>query len=190
MSKKYITFAAANKNNDIMKKILFAAMVCCVAMTSIMLASCENQNTPTEVKELEALDPYLVWGADYADVLQHIEAKKWWENGNDSLEYWESINCWHRWFWVDSTLTEQYLFETQDGKNLLGVQCYCYSNTIPSTTAQTYLENQGYIFFSKRHSDRGEVYIYMSADKLTRAIIYPNLNDTWYIEYAPMPNLD
>ena len=58
-----------------MKKILFAVMLCCVAMTSALLSSCEQPSKPfDETILLGVLDPYLVWGCSADDVQKHIEA--------------------------------------------------------------------------------------------------------------------
>ena len=101
------------------------AMAAALMCLPIFFASCkdgeiDNNDTPTEAEVL-AFDPLLQWGCSIADVERHIQSKEWWQNGNDSLEYWaDPYESWHRWYTVDSTnrLTEQYLFETEDGQNL------------------------------------------------------------------------
>ena len=174
-----------------MKKILFAAMVCCVALSGVM-SSCDN-NKPEEKSGLEAWDPYMVWGANYADVQNHMAARTDWLDGNDSLEYWPNQG-WHKWYWVGENLTEQYLFETQDGQNLWEIECYCRNTNISVDEGRKYLENLGYIFLSKRHvttPDDENLEIYMSADRVTRAmIVMPTDGSAWFIDYIPMPVAD
>jgi hypothetical protein len=177
------------KKDRFMKKILFAAMVCCVAMTSVLLNGC-NGNKPEEKDLLKPLDPYLVWGADLADVQKHIEAKSWWEDGNDSLEYWEDEG-WHKWYFVADSLTEQYLFETKEGKSLRAVECYCYYRNVPISAARTYLEQRGYVFLSSHYSEELEANIdfYTSSDHQTRASLIDVTEEDhcWFIYYEPMP---
>jgi len=174
-----------------MKKILFAAMICCVATMGLTLSSCEKKNEPTPESKLEAIDPYLVWGGNYADVQKHIEAKAWWKDGNQELEYWAGAG-WHKWYLVADSLTEQYIFETQEGENLLSVQCYCYDKTITIADARICLEKRGYIYLSDRNIGEGDEVIkapiYMSADKQTRVYIIPYMTDYWYFYFSPMPS--
>lgn len=174
-----------------MKKILFAVMLCCVAMTSALLSSCEQPkpNKPfDETVLLGVLDPYLVWGCSADDVQKHIEAKPWWKPGNDSLEHWEGLG-WHRWYEVSDSLTEQYLFETEAGENLLAVECYSYHANLPMSAARAYLEKSGFVFMSSHYSKSYErdIDMFLSSDHLTRAFIYPwdYRNNRWFIYYEP-----
>jgi len=180
-----------------MKKIMLAmAALCCVAVMSLTLNSCEPKNTPSESTELVKMDPYLVWGAGIADVQAHMDAKDWYKNGNDSLQYWEGLG-WHRWYWVaDSTLTEQYLFETKEGQNLVCVECYNYNPKITYADGQKYLTDRGYIYLSKgKFVNSGEPYdLYLSADKQTRVylikIALKRGGEGWYLFITPSVNRD
>ena len=176
-----------------MKKIIFVfAAVCCVAMMGVMLSSCDHGNNPSVSDPLKALDPYLVWGANSADVQKHIEAKTGWKNGNDSLEYWAGEG-WHKWYWVTDSLTEQYLFETQDGQNLRTVQCYSYDKSITFEAAQAYLKKRDYVFLTTRKmQDVGDATaeIYASADKKTRVYLIPTSGGYWFMSFEKMPTAE
>ena len=109
-----------------MKKLLLtlAAVICCATV----FTSCKKANP-----EILNFNPLLQWGCSIADVERHIQGMDWWQDGNDKLEYWEDpFQSWHKWYWVDAenSVTEQYLFETEDGKNLRYVYCACWNNTV------------------------------------------------------------
>ena len=155
----------------------------------MMLTSCDNGNQPTKDTRLDALDPYLVWHANLEDVQKHIEAKSWWKDGNTSLEWWQDMG-WHKWYWVADSLTEQYLFQTNEGRNLEYVQCYCYDKSITVDVAKTFLENQGYIFLKYRHiqAEDTQSSVYASPDKQTRVLLIPTASGYWYLHYEHMPD--
>lgn len=171
-----------------MKKIFFAVMIGCVAMMGVVLSSCNNNN-PSKEPNLDAMDPYLVWGASYADVQKHIEAKSYWKDGNKELEFWEGMG-WHKWYWVSETQTEQYLFETENGKNLQYVECYEYDESVQRSAVQKYLNDRGYVYLTKRKVGDNETEIYMSADNKTRVYLYPHQEGGWYLYYEPMPSVN
>ena len=52
----------------------------------------------------------------------------------------------HKWYWVDAenSVTEQYLFETEDGKNLRYVYCVCWNNTVSAEKFKNTLVHQGF----------------------------------------------
>ena len=166
--------------------MLFAA-VCCVTFMGITLNSCDHGNDPSKKTDLTKLDPYLVFGANYADVQAHMEAKDWYKAGNDSLEYWPNMG-WHRWYWVADSLTEQYIFETQDGQNLVYVETYCYDAKVPFSEGEKYLTDKGYISMSKvtdyKTGETSE--LFMSKDKQLRARLR-EYGKYWFIIYFLPP---
>ena len=162
-----------------MQKIsLFIAAACCMMM---VFTACNNK---PEVKEL-SFDPLLEWGCSLADVEAHIAAKPWHKDGNDSLEYWEYYEGWHKWYWVSEEyrLTEQYLFETQNGQNMFCAMCYCWNTEISIAKAMDALLNQGYKIREKtNYKARSE---YVSADGRTEAYLFKG-TDCWWVEFWPI----
>ena len=90
---------------------------------------------------------------------------------------------------VSDSLTEQYLFETEAGENLLAVECYSYHANLPMSAARAYLEKSGFVFMSSHYSKSYErdIDMFLSEDHLTRAFIYPwdYRNNRWFIYYEP-----
>ena len=175
-----------------MKKVLMLfAAVCCMVFMGITLNSCDNGNDPSKKTDLSKLDPYLVWGASLADVQAHIEAKDWYKAGNDSLEYWEAMG-WHRWYWVADSLTEQYLFKTKDGQNLVYVETYCYATTVSFSEGGQYLTDKGYtLLSSNKDKTTGQRYeYYLSPDKQIRAKLVECDSRYWFILFSPPVNVD
>ena len=172
-----------------MKKIVFAAMICCVAMMGITFTSCNN-NKPEELNaKLLTMDPCLNWGCNLAEVQQHMQAKSWWKNGNDSLELWSDLG-WHKWYYVAENITEQYLFETEDGKNLQYAECYCRDANIPYSQGKLLLEKWGCIYMSKGTTMDNDPYdLYLSKDKASN-IYHINSGDDWYFFFEPARRVD
>jgi hypothetical protein len=164
------------------------AMAAALMCLPILFASCskEEKNNNTEPF---ALDPLLQWGCSIADVEQHMQSKDWWADGNNGLEYWgDPFESWHKWYWVDSTdmLTEQYLFETEEGQNLRYVVCICWNTTVPVEKALKLLSRQGFHATGDSVLFDGENYFdqHLSADGQTEALTLAD-NDGWYITYRP-----
>ena len=136
-------------------------------------------------------DPYLKWGGNLAEVEAHIKAKQFWADGNDQLELWEGKG-WHRWYYVAPGLTEQYLFETEDGQNLNEVMCICYDATLPIDIFTKSLQLQGYTYLGKFHYPDTEDYddMFLSADGKTEALVYANAYGGWIISYNPLVSED
>ena len=95
---------------------------------------------------------------------------------------------WHRWYWVSDSITEQYLFETQDGKNLWEVVSICYDSKIPHTEAQKYLTKRNYTFLFHKDAkgDTPQYDAYESKDKKTAAALFLyNEGKTWLLDFLP-----
>ncbi len=156
-----------------------------------LLASCsKDDDKPEPEAEILAFEPLLEWGCNIADVEQHIQSKEWWQNGNDSLEYWgDPFESWHKWYYVDSAnmLTEQYLFETEDGQNLRYAISICWNNTVPAEKFKNTLVHQGFhatrvmVEFNDETFER-----YLSADGQTEALYNTDENGYSQALYRPV----
>ena len=131
-------------------------------------------------------DPYLKWGGNLAEVEAHKQAKQFWSEGNGQLEFWEGRG-WHHWYYVAPHLTEQYIFETEDGQNLYDVMCICHDNNVPIDIFTKSLQLQGYTYLGKLHYPDTEDYddMFQSADGQTGVLVYANNYGGWIIEYYP-----
>ena len=129
-------------------------------------------------------DPYLKWGSNFAEVEAHKQAKQFWAVGNGQLEFWEGYG-WHYWYYVASNLTEQYIFETEDGQNLNDVMCMFHNANLPIDIFTKSLQLQGYTYLGKLHYPDTEYYedMFLSADGKTEALVYANTYGGWVIEY-------
>jgi len=166
------------KHSRIFQMAIAAALMC----LPILFASCNkeeelnnnNSNNPEPEAEILAFDPLLDWGCSIADVERHMQSKEWWQDGNNQLEYWEDpYQCWHKWYYVDSAnmLTEQYLFETEDGQNLRYAVCICWNNTVPADKFVATLYHQGFHATGEMVEFGGETLErYLSADGETEAL--------------------
>lgn len=134
-------------------------------------------------------DPLLKWGCDLAEVQKHIEAKQWWQQGNEKMEYWEEdFACWHKWYYVAAKLTEQYLFETEDGKNLRYVMSYIWDSGQSLDLLNNSLLKKGYIYKGKTVLPLdGETYdLFVSPDGKTDALtIAGDEEDVLNVLYLP-----
>ena len=169
------------------KSTLLLAAACCMFMLSLSFSACQPKEEPKQETAVDCIDPLLNWGADYAAVQAHVEAKKWYKNGNENLELWGGMG-WHRWYWVSDSITEQYLFETEDGKNLWEVVCICYDSKISREEGKKYLSYRGYTFV--KHKDATDSIMeydaYLSKDKKTGAGVFQYTDShTWLIDFFP-----
>lgn len=129
-------------------------------------------------------DPYLKWGGNIAEVEAHRQAQQFWYEGNYKLEIWEGYG-WHRWYCIANSLTEQYIFETEDGQNLIGAMCVCYDENVPIDIFTKSLQLQGYTYLGQVNDpDDGTTYeIFQSADGKTNAAVYANSYGGWIVDY-------
>ena len=142
-------------------------------------------------------NPLLNWGCSLSDVKEYYEAKQWRRPGNGKLDFWaKEYDCWHYWYFVAPALTEQYLFETEEGENLRYALTYCYDlDGAPVEVAKSSLEGQGYTYKDKylRQQDNREYERYLSADGKTEALVAVHYDDGeegdyWIIIYQPAPD--
>jgi hypothetical protein len=166
-----------------------------MAMTIGMLgftACTANDDNPTPEVEVLNFNPLLQWGCSIADVEQHIKSKEWWQDGNDKFEYWEDpFQSWHKWYWVDAenAITEQYLFETEDGQNLRYAFCICWNETVPAQKFINTLIRHGFhptgvmVEFDGETCER-----YLSADGETEALYYIDEDGYSQAIYRPLEN--
>ena len=136
-------------------------------------------------------DPYLKWGSNLAEVNAHKQAKQFWSEGNYQLEFWEGKG-WHYWYYVAPRLTEQYIFETEDGKNLNDVMCLCHNDSLPVDIFTKSLQLQGYTYLGKLPVKDSEKYddMFVSADGKTEVLSYANTYGGWIIEYFALKDED
>ena len=129
-------------------------------------------------------DPCLKWGCNLAEVEAHKQAKQFWAVGNGQLEFWEGTG-WHYWYYVAPHFTEQYIFETEDGQNLIDVMCICHDPNVPLDVFTKSLQLQGYTYLGKLHYPDTEDYddLFLSADGQTEALVYANYNGGCIIDY-------
>ena len=128
--------------------------------------------------------PYLKWGSNLAEVEAHKKAKQFWAIGNNQLEFWEG-NGWHYWYYVAPGLTEQYIFETEDGQNLLAASCVCHNDNLPVDILHKSLLLQGYTYLGKLHYPDTDSYddLFLSADGKTEVSVYHNDYGGWIMDY-------
>lgn len=175
------------------------AMAAALMCLPILFASCSkeeennnnnNNNNPEPEALVLAFDPLLEWGCSLADVERHIQSKEWWQDGNSQLEYWEDpFESWHKWYYVDSAnmLTEQYLFETEEGQNLRYVICICWNNTVPAEKFVSTLYHQGFHFTGEMVGFDGDIFErYLSADGETEALYNTDAEGYSQALYRPM----
>lgn len=175
------------------------AMAAALMCLPILFASCDkeeiiNNNNSNPEAEILAFDPLLDWGCSIDDVERHIQSKEWWKDGNDRLEYWEeTYQSWHKWYYVDSInmLTEQYLFETEEGLNLRYAISICWNDTVPAEKFQNTLVHQGFhatgvmVEFDSEILER-----YLSADGKTEALYNTDANGYSQAIYRPVGKID
>lgn len=133
-------------------------------------------------------DPLLRWGCSLDEVYDHIFSKGWFKAGNYGLDYWaDPFESWHQWWSVSpSALTEQYLFETEEGENLRYVVCICWDVTVPVAVRNNLLQHQGFHATGNTIPFDGanDYDQYLSADGHTEALAYVD-SEGWYIVYRP-----
>ena len=133
-------------------------------------------------------NPLLQWGCSIDDVYDHVFSKMWYEAGNYKLEYWEDpYQSWHQWYKVSPrALTEQYLFETEDGQNLRYVECYCWDNNAPAELRDNLLQHQGFHNTGNTIQSNGNTFEqFLSADGGTEAWATFFDDGYWHILYRP-----
>lgn len=134
---------------------------------------------------LLVVDPYLNWGGSIADVDAYVKAKQWWLEGNDNIELWEGLG-WHRWYYIASLLTEQYLFETEDGQNLRFVVSICHDTSVPIDLANQSILKQGYEYKGKLvYPDDEPCDIFFSPDGQTEVQTALWSDGRWAITFQP-----
>lgn len=133
-------------------------------------------------------DPLLQWGCNYTDVQQHMSAKNWWDWGSYEFEFWEDpFQSWHIWYSVSpAALTEQYLFETENGQNLRYVVCYCWDETVPLTMRDNLLQHQGFQSAGTTTIWGDSFSRFLSADGQTEALTTVDDEGYWFIIYRPV----
>ena len=157
----------------------------------IFFTSCsKDDNHPDPEAEILAFDPLLQWGCGIADVEQHMQNKEWWQDGNNQLEYWaDPFESWHKWYYVDSAdmLTEQYLFETEEGQNLRYAISICWNNTVPAEKFVSTLVHQGFHATGEMVEFYGMTLgRYLSADGQTEALYDTDENGYSQALYRPV----
>lgn len=171
-----------------MKKILFLMAMAIMALG--FTACTENEDNPTPEVEFLNFNPLLQWGCSIADVEQHMQKKEWWQDGNDELEYWaDPFESWHKWYWTDAEneITEQYLFETEDGKNLRYVMSICWNNTVPADEFVSTLYHQGFHATGEMVDFEGEMYEqFLYADGETEALYSTDEDGYSEVIYRPV----
>ena len=136
---------------------------------------------------LLVVDPLLAWGCNFDEVERHVLAKNWWVDGNEGFEYidYEYITGWDRCYIVAPRINEQYIFETEDGRNL----CYAfvYSWDSPGEIARTSLLQQGFVYKGQRQipGDTKFFEVFLSPDGQTEALFAINGELEWEITYKP-----
>lgn len=137
-----------------------------------------------------ACEPYLNWGANFAEVQQHINAKNWWNDGNEQLEFWaDPFNGWHKWYHTAPYLTEQYIYETSNGQNLRYVLSYCWDSNVPADARNKMLEHHGFHNIGAIVQFDGITYErFLSADGVTEALAQTiaGYGNGWEVIYRPV----
>lgn len=169
-----------------MKKILMtlAAVLCCASV----FTSCNK--TPDPEPEILHFNPLLQWGCSLADVERHIQSKEWWQEGNKQMEYWEEpYQSWHKWYWVDieDALTEQYLFETEDGQNLrYAISCSWNKNVTADQFAST-LKHKGFRATGEMVDFDGDYYKrFLGADGKNEALLATDEDGYSFVVFRPV----
>lgn len=133
---------------------------------------------------LLVFDPLLRWGCNADAVEQHVKAKQWWDYSSDGLQQYGDE--WWLWYNVTDDMWEEYVFETEDGQNLLYAYSRCLSPGVPFEMAVQTLLHQGFIYQGKIAFPDEEPYdFYISPDGKTEAFLVFNSEETWEIQYRP-----
>ena len=161
-----------------------------VTIVALICAVTFQVNAQTTESDILNFDPLLKWGCSIADVEQHMQKKEWWQDGNNQLEYWEDpYQSWHKWYWVDATneLTEQYLFETEDGQNLRYAISICWNNTVPAEKFVNTLYHQGFHSTGETVEFCDEIFErFLSADGETEALYNTDADGYSQAIYRPV----
>ena len=129
------------------------------------------------------IDPCLDWGSNLPHVKEYVQRKNWWKDVNEELS--QTGNLWSKAYQVAKSLNEQYEFETQDGQNLTAVVCYCNDTSVPAEVAHNMLIQKGYEYIGEVYfaSEQYACSFYVSADKVTKAMINTHLSANWAIGF-------
>ena len=105
------------------------------------------------------------------------------------MDYWGDEFCsWHKWYYVGSLLTEQYLFETEDGKNLRYVMTYLWDSGQSLDIINNSLLKKGYTYKGEAVLPLdGETYeLFVSPDGKTDAwTVADDEEDVLFVLYTP-----
>ena len=134
---------------------------------------------------LLVFDPLLQWGCNIDAVERHVKAKRWWDYGSDGLQQYG--DDWWLWYYVTDNTWEEYIFETEEGQNLL----YAYSRSlypgVPFEMAVQTLLHQGFIYKGKiAFPDEDPYDFFLSPDGKTEAQAFDYSDGTWEICYQPL----
>lgn len=134
---------------------------------------------------LVVLDPCLNWGCSISDVEAYVHQKPWWMDEDGELS--PEDNLWSRVFKVANSLTEQYVFDTEDGQRLLYAFCWSYDPAVPVEMAYKLVRQQGYVYAGKYvTADGNAAYdIFFSADNEMEVLIASFKKGIWSIAYQP-----
>jgi len=132
--------------------------------------------------------PLLKWGCDVEEVEAYMRGKQWYMQMEKNLGYWDAYGGWHLWYYVAPKLTEQYLFETEDGKNLQFAMTICWEKALSYEQFVKSLTVQGYRLVAKSVLHPIELDFfdkYLSADGKTEAYLAADNDGYTYLIYQP-----
>ena len=127
--------------------------------------------------------PFLGFGSDISAVEENIHSRQWWTAESGQLQ---AIGTrWAKVFHVADELIEAYLFETEDGRNLLHSQCQCLEPSVSIDIAHSMLIDKGYIYkgkirFPGSNMDKD---IYFSADDEIEVLVHPFGEGYWVVDF-------
>lgn len=135
-------------------------------------------------KGILVFDPCTNWGCSYDDVCTYMMAKQWWNDGNSKLELWQGLG-WHKWYHVAKDLTEQYIFETEDGKNLQMSLSMYHATDVPIEAVHESLRQRGYTYMGiMNYPGDAPCPIFLSPDGKSVACTY-SVNGLWQVVFEP-----
>ena len=133
---------------------------------------------------LLVFDPLLEWGCNADAVERHVKAKPWWDYSSDGLQQYGDE--WWLWYNVTDDMWEEYVFETEDGQNLLYAYSRNLSPGVPFEMGVQTLLHQGFIYQGKIAFPDEEPYdFFISPDGKTEAFLVFYFEETWEVQYRP-----
>ena len=134
---------------------------------------------------LLVLNPCLEWGIDLPQVEEYVHQKNWWDEVFDYL--YPYSDGWSKAYWVAEKLQEAYNFETEDGKNLRLVFCFCDDTSLSVDVAYDMLIKQGFTQVGEiQFPEDPHTYLYfVNADKTSQAVINDYMFTNWAVAYEP-----